>query len=160
MANVEKAKKIMKDSIKLSASLEDYLEAIYNLSADQSVARSKDIARTLTVSCASVTSALRTLAEKKLVNYKPYGYITLTDKGRKVAGRVVRRHDVLKQFFADVLGIDSDMAHEAACRAEHTLEPAITSRLTTFIDFLMRSQGDQGNLVQQFQHYCETVNED
>lgn len=151
---------MMKDSIKLSASLEDYLEAIYNLSADQSVARSKDIARVLGVSCASVTSALRTLAEKKLVNYKPYGYITLTDKGRKVAGRVVRRHDVLKQFFAGVLGIDADMAHEAACRAEHTLEPEITSRLTTFIDFLMRSQGEQGNLVQQFQHYCKTVNED
>lgn len=151
---------MIKDLIKLSASLEDYLEAIYNLSTDQSVARSKDIARALGVSCASVTSALRALAEKKLVNYKPYGYITLTDKGHKVAGRVVRRHDILKQFFADVLGIDADMAHEAACRAEHTLESQITSRLMTFIDFLMQPQGEQGNLVQQFHHYRGTVNED
>ena len=150
----------MKESTKLSASLEDYLEAIYNLSAEQSVARSKDIARVLDVSCASVTSALRTLSEKKLVNYKPYGYITLTEKGRKVAGRVVHRHDILKQFFADVLGVDPVMAHEAACRAEHMMEPEIVSRLTTFIDFLTQSQGGHGNLVQQFQRYWKTVNED
>ena len=150
----------MKESVKLSASLEDYLEAIYNLSAVQSVARSKDIARILEVSCASVTSAVRTLSDRKLVNYKPYGYITLTEKGRKVAGRVVRRHDILKQFFADVLGIDSAMAQEAACRAEHTMEPEITTRLTTFIDFLTQSQGSRGNLIQQFQHYRKTVNED
>lgn len=150
----------MKESIKLSASLEDYLEAIYNLSAEQSVARSKDIARVLEVSCASVTSALRTLSEKKLVNYKPYGYITLTEKGRKVAGRVVHRHDILKQFFADVLGVDPAMAHEAACRAEHTMEPEIMSRLTTFINFLTESQGDHENLIQQFERYWKTVNED
>ena len=107
-----------------------------------------------------MTSALRTLSDKKLVNYKPYGYITLTEKGHKVAGRVARRHDILKQFFADVLGIDSQVAHEAACRAEHTLEPEIMSRLTTFIDFLTQSQGNHENLVQQFQHYWKTANED
>jgi DtxR family transcriptional regulator, Mn-dependent transcriptional regulator len=145
----------MKQSLKLSSSLEDYLEAIYNLSAHQQVARSKDIAGMLGVSCASVTSALRNLSEKELINYKPYGYITLTDKGRKVAGKVVRRHDILTQFFAEVLGIDAETAQEAACRAEHTLEPEITSRLTAFIDFLTQSQQEDrhGNLVQQFQRY-------
>ncbi len=150
----------MKDTLKLSASLEDYLEAIYNLSADQSVARSKDIAQALAVSCASVTSALRTLAEKKLINYKPYGYITLTDRGRKVAGRVVRRHDILQQFFADVLGVDADTAQEAACKTEHAMEPEITARLTAFVDFLTRSEGGQDNLARQFQQYWKTANED
>jgi DtxR family Mn-dependent transcriptional regulator len=150
----------MRDTTKLSASLEDYLEAIYNLSAAQSVARSKDIAQVLAVSCASVTSALRTLADKKLVNYKPYGYITLTDKGRKLAVRVVRRHDILQQFFADVLGVQADMAQEAACRTEHAMEPEITARLTAFVDFLTRSQGSQDNLACQFQQYWKTTNED
>lgn len=149
----------MNESIKLSASLEDYLEAIYNLSAGQSVARSKDIARVLAVSCASVTSALRALSDKKLINYKPYGYITLTEKGQNVATKVVRRHNILTQFFADVLGIDSKTAQEAACRAEHTLEPEITSRLTAFIDFLTQSpqEIDNGSLVQQFRRYWESV---
>ena len=150
----------MQDTIKLSASLEDYLEAIYNLSVRESVARSKDIARMLAVSRASVTSALRALAEREMVNYKPYGYITLTEKGQKVAGRVVRRHDILKQFFAEVLGIDVQTAQDAACRAEHTLEPEITARLTAFIDFLTQDrQNDRVNLVGQFQQYWESLSE-
>lgn len=150
----------VKGSEKLSASLEDYLEAIYNLSAEQTVARSKDIAQSLDVSRASVTSALRALSEKELVNYKPYGYITLTDKGRNVAGRVAGRHDVLKQFFADVLGVDTAKAHQVACRAEHTMGPEITSRLTVLVDFLSQSGHDGKNLVQQFQHYWKNINDD
>ena len=147
-------------SEKLSASLEDYLEAIYNLSKVQTVARSKEIAQSLGVSRASVTSALQTLSEKGLVNYKPYGYITLTDKGRKLAARVAGRHDILKQFFADVLGVNAQKAHEAACRAEHTMGPDITSRLTTLVDFLSQSGDDGKNLIQKFQRYWENVNGD
>ena len=150
----------LKGSEKLSASLEDYLEAIYNLSQEQTVARSKEIAQTLGVSRASVTSALRALSEKGFVNYKPYGYITLTDKGHKLAGRVVRRHDILKQFFSDVLGVDATKAQQAACRAEHTMGPDITSRLTVLVDFLSQSGDDGGNLVQQFQHYWKNINDD
>ncbi|NLK42576.1 MAG: metal-dependent transcriptional regulator, partial [Planctomycetes bacterium] len=71
----------------LSASLEDYLEAIYVLLQSGNVARSKDIAEHLQVSAASVTGALRTLAERQLIHYKPYGYITLTDKGQQAASR-------------------------------------------------------------------------
>ena len=150
----------IKGSEKLSASLEDYLEAIYNLSEVQTVARSKEIAESLGVSRASVTSALRALSEKGLVNYKPYGYITLTDKGHRLAGRVAGRHDILKQFFADVLGVDAEKAHEVACRAEHTMGPDITSRLTVLVDFLSQSADDGGNLVQQFQDFWKNTNDD
>lgn len=145
---------------KLTDSLEDYLEAIYNLSGGQEVARSKDIAHSLDVSCASVTTALRTLSGKELVNYKPYGYITLTEKGRKLAGRIVRRHGILKHFFAEVLGLSPSTAHEAACRAEHTMGSDITTRLTAFVDFLTQTEGDGGNLIEQFHHYWKSVNED
>jgi len=147
-------------SEKLSASLEDYLEAIYNLSEVQKVARSKEIAQSLGVSQASVTSALQTLSEKGLVNYKPYGYITLTDRGHKLAARVAGRHDILMQFFADVLGVNVEKAHEVACRAEHAMGPDVTSRLTMLVDFLSQPVNDGGNLVQQFQNYWKRINED
>jgi DtxR family Mn-dependent transcriptional regulator len=113
----------------LSASLEDYLEAIFNLAGEFKVARSRDIAVVLGVSKASVTGALRLLKEKGLVNYKPYNYITLTEAGRTAAAEVVRKHNVLKSFFADVLGIDKDTAQQAACKAEHALGPKIISRI-------------------------------
>jgi DtxR family Mn-dependent transcriptional regulator len=118
----------------LSASLEDYLEAIFNLAGEFKVARSRDIAVVLGVSKASVTGALRLLKEKGLVNYKPYNYITLTEAGRTAAAEVVRKHNVLKSFFADVLGIDKDTAQQAACKAEHALGPKIISRINSVME--------------------------
>jgi DtxR family Mn-dependent transcriptional regulator len=113
----------------LSASLEDYLEAILNLTDQANVARSRDIAAELGVSRASVTGALRHLKEKGLVNYKPYAYVTLTEAGRAAAAEVVRKHDTLKSFFIDVLGIDKNTAQQAACRAEHALGPKVIARI-------------------------------
>ena len=75
---------------KLSASQEDYLEAIFNLFNTGAVVRSKDIAKSLEVGMSSVTGALRSLGEKKLINYKPYEYITLTDSGQKVAALIAK----------------------------------------------------------------------
>lgn len=144
---------------KLSASLEDYLEAIYHLTVQQDVARSKDIADSMGVSRASVTGALRALSEKGLVHYKPYGYTTLTEKGRQAAGRVARRHEILSQFFEDLLGVDAATAETAACKAEHTLGPEITARLMAFVEFLSQTQDDGKDVAQQFQAYWETLNE-
>lgn len=140
--------------IKLSASLEDYLEAIFNLSSANKVARSKDIAEMLKVSRASVTGALRTLAARGLVNYKPYGLTTLTEAGAETAERVVKRHNVIKSFFVDVLGVDETVAQEAACRAEHALGPEIINRLLRFIEFV--DSGSKGaNLSRRFKRFCE-----
>ena len=69
-------------SDKLSASLEDYLEAIYWATVEHGAARAKEIALRLGVRAASVTGALRTLAEKKFINYAPYELITLTEAGQ------------------------------------------------------------------------------
>ena len=120
----------------LSASLEDYLEAILNLTAGEDVARSKDIAVTLNVARSSVTGALKLLARKDLINYKPYGYVTLTPAGLAAARKVARKHDILKSFFTDVLGVDDAIAHEAACRAEHALGQHIVGRLGQFSEFV------------------------
>ncbi len=142
---------------KLSASLEDYLEAIYHLTAGQEVARSKDIAEAMKVSRASVTGALKTLSEKGMVHYKPYGYATLTEKGQPVARRVVRRHEILTRFFGELLGADPSIAQAAACRAEHTLGPEITARLMAFIEFVSKTQDDGQDITKQFQQYWERL---
>ena len=136
---------------KLSASLEDYLEAIYHLTAGQEVARSKDIAERMKVSRASVTGALKTLSEKKLVHYKPYGCATLTEKGWQTARRVAGRHEILTRFFEDILGAEASTAQAAACRAEHSLGPEITARLMAFVEFVSKRQDDGQDITKQFQ---------
>ena len=70
---------------KLSSSLEDYLEAIYNEVVKQGYAKVTDISNMLNVKKASVTGALNQLSSKKLINYMPYSSITLTPEGEKKA---------------------------------------------------------------------------
>ncbi|MFP4055672.1 MAG: metal-dependent transcriptional regulator [Candidatus Brocadiia bacterium] len=122
----------------LSASLEDYLEAIYHLVQAHRVARVKDIAARLDVQMPSVTTALRALAARDLVHHDPYSYVTLTQEGEEVAREVVRRHEVLTHFLADFLGVERSVADRNACHLEHAIEPVVLERLVGFIDFAER----------------------
>ena len=123
-------------SERLSDSLEDYMEAIFHIEVKKHAARAKDIADRLQVSNSSVTGALRLLSEKGLVNYAPYDIITLTDKGRELAKRVVWKHKTLHNFFVNVLGVESDEAEETACKMEHGVSKSVLERIHDFSDFL------------------------
>lgn len=136
--------------IKLSASLEDYLEAIYLLSQKGKVARSKDIAQMLNVARPSVTGALRTLTNKNLIHYKPYGFISLTEKGHRLAVQVVQRHDALKTFLVDILGVDAQTAQQTACLAEHAFRGQVICRLKAYLEFLSKT-----DCAQKFQRYYQ-----
>jgi DtxR family Mn-dependent transcriptional regulator len=135
--------------------LEDYLEAIFNLTGESNVARSKDIASSLGVSKASVTGALRILKQKGLANYKPYDFVTLTEDGKDAAAKVLRKHNILKSFFINVLGVDADIAQKAACKAEHTLGPEVIARLLSFIQFVTNSRKNGHDLAAEFECFCE-----
>ena len=137
----------------LSASQEDYLEAIYNLTIQNEVARSKDIATALGVAKPSVTGALRMLSEKKLVNYKPYGYVTLTPQGRRQAKAVAEKHKIIKSFFVDILGVEKTTAGVAACKAEHALGPQIIDLLLAFSEFVSQNSIDGDGLAKKFNKY-------
>jgi len=147
-------------SANLSASLEDYLEAIFNLASESNIARSKDIAKSLGVSRASVTGALRVLKKKGLANYKPYDYVTLTESGQATAAEIAKRHKILKSFFINVLGVELDVAQQAACRAEHALGPGIIAKLLCFIEFVTQSSENGNDVVEEFRKFCKTRNKE
>ena len=139
---------------KLTASLEDYLEVILNLSAGGSPARSRDIASSLEVSRSSVTGALKELATRSLINYRPYGYITLTDTGMREAQRIADKHDIIAAFFVNILGVDKPVAQKAACKAEHALGPKIVGRLLSFVKFVSENNNNGFDLAGKFEQYC------
>jgi DtxR family Mn-dependent transcriptional regulator len=112
-------------SIELSASQEDYLEAIFFLSENEGGVRPECIAERMKVVTASVTGALKMLAEKGLINYAPYASVTLTDRGREIAGRIAVKHEALLHFFTQVLGIDSAEAY--FCKAQGCEQPRCTT---------------------------------
>ena len=145
----------MTDPQQLSASLEDYIEAIYHIITEKQVARGKDITARLAVSGASVTEALRALSRRGLINYAPYEVITLTNQGREIAEDVIRRHNSLKQFFTDVLAIEEALAEEGACKIEHTAPPEIINRMVDFIKFLEVCPRGGKDLITGFANFCQ-----
>ncbi|MCU0555532.1 MAG: metal-dependent transcriptional regulator, partial [Syntrophales bacterium] len=126
----------MTSTVMLTASLEDYLETIFHIIAEKQVARPRDIARQLNVSYASVTGALRALADKGLIHYSPYDVVTLTAEGNTAAQDVVHRHEVLRNFFVQVLAVNERDADEAACKMEHSIPDIILERFIQFAKFV------------------------
>lgn len=144
----------MSEPAQLSASLEDYIEAIYHIIDEKQVARGKDISSRLEVSGASVTEALRALSKKGLINYAPYEVITMTPEGREAAEDVIRRHNALKQFFTDVLAVEEPIAEQGACRIEHIAPHQIITRMIDFIQFLTICPRGGKELTEGFARFC------
>ena len=139
---------------KLTSSKEDYLEAIWALESEDRVARVRDIAARLDVGKSAVTAALKSLAERNLVNYDPYEFITLTDRGRELAKEVDRRHQVLRRFLVEVLGLEAEVAEANACRMEHVVDNVVLQRLTDFAEFVERGSPDEQKRMKSFLKRC------
>ena len=129
---LEQIKKMGFKLKKLTASQEDYLEAIFEISEKKMAARPKDIATQMKVKASSVTNALKTLAGMGLINYAPYDFVTLTESGRELALDICQRHNALKEFLIHVLGIEQQEADEAACNMEHSVPRPVVDRLVSY----------------------------
>ena len=117
----------------LSESLEDYLETILELQTKNTVARSKDIAEKMDIKRGSVTGMLKKLAAQKFIHYEPYGYVTLTPSGKKIAQEIESRHIFLKDFLFRILEVDEKTADETACRMEHAMDKVTFKKFQQFV---------------------------
>lgn len=125
----------------VSPTLQDYLETILHLVKREGAARTGDIADNMSVHKSTVTAALRNLLSKDLINYAPYGLITLTPLGRQVAEEVSRRHEGIYAFLTDILQVSDDLADSNACRLEHAIDREVFGRLIQFAEFIRRQPG-------------------
>lgn len=128
---------------KLSVSLEDYIEEIYNQVLKNGQAKVTAIAGTLKVKKASVTGALNILAEKKLINYAPYSPITLTPEGEKIAKDILTKHENLSEFFMEVLGIEREEAVETACKMEHIVSDKLFDNMVKLTEYVKSDLKDK-----------------
>ncbi len=132
----------MSKKIEISASLEDYLEAIYLFQKENRQARTSQIAEHLSVKKSSVSEALRNLNELNLINYKPYAPITLTSDGIKVAQNIVEKHNLLVKFFSKALMLEEEDAADFACQIEHIMSDDTTRRLKIFLAALDKEENN------------------
>lgn len=125
----------------ISASLEDYLESILMIQTRSGRVRVKDLAESIEVKAPSVIEALAALRKKGLVIHERYGAVELTSAGLQLAQKIYRRHETLKKFFHEVLGVQESLAEIDACRIEHYLSREATDRILAFIRFVETSSG-------------------
>jgi len=137
----------------LTSTMEDYLEAIFNLFLEKRAIRVKDIATKMNVKMPTVTNMLKILGERGFINYEKYEYVELTEEGIRIGREMQRRHDVFFKFLTEVLKINSITANEEACRMEHTLSPETMASLTDFIEFVQTCPRAGESWLNNFEQY-------
>lgn len=136
----------------LSASLEDYLEAIVERVDEHGHAHTRDIANCLNVKMPSVTNALRILAGNGFIEYQPNQPVILTEKGMERAREILRRHHLLQDFFTCLLGLPEEESGEMACKMEHLVNPHGIERLSILSEAIQHRED-----CQALRNYLEEV---
>jgi DtxR family Mn-dependent transcriptional regulator len=133
--------------------MEDYLETIFDLDKEKKAVRVKDIAKRMDVKMPTVSSMLKTLNDRGLVNYEKYEYVELTKDGSDVGKEIRRRHEILLKFLTEVLKIGRQIADVEACKMEHALSAATLDSLTDFMAFIQTCPRAGHSWLQNFEDY-------
>lgn len=137
----------------LTSAIENYLEAIFNLSREKRAVRVKDIAGRLGVRMPTVSSMLKTLSKRKFIDYEKYEYIELTDTGYAVGKEIHRRHHILRSFLMGILNIEPETADEEACKMEHAVSEATLDRFVDFMEFIQSCPRAGLSWLDRFEEY-------
>ncbi len=124
-----------------SQSAEDYLERIHELIEEKGYARVVDIASSLGIKQASVTSMVQKLGDLGYLNYEKYRGLILTDKGRAVAAKIQKRHETLSRFFS-LFDLDKKTQQHDIEGIEHHLSPDTLCVLSDLADYFEKSPAD------------------
>jgi DtxR family Mn-dependent transcriptional regulator len=117
----------------LTRSVEDYLKALYRLSAPGRTASTSEIAQRLELSPASVSGMVKRLSEQGLLEHVPYKGVQLTPDGRRAALRMLRRHRLIEAYLVAFLGYTWDTVHEEAERLEHAVSDTMIKRMAAVL---------------------------
>lgn len=120
----------------MTNSEENYLKAIYHLSLNSDAGVSTNsIAGVIESKPSSVTDMIQKLADKGLVSYKKYQGVLLTEKGKKAAINIIRKHRLWEVFLVEKLGFAWDEVHDIAEQLEHIHSEKLIDTLDEFLDF-------------------------
>ncbi|AFN03639.1 metal-dependent transcriptional regulator [Pyrococcus furiosus DSM 3638] len=117
---------------------EEYLETMYILQKNKGVIRVKDIAKMMRVKPPTVVEALKKLRDKGFVKYEEHEHILLTEKGLEVAKKTYSKHQLLTEFFINILGIPPEIAERDACQFEHYVSEVTVHRIREFISYIQQ----------------------
>jgi Mn-dependent DtxR family transcriptional regulator len=122
-----------KNTDKLTFTMENYLEAVYDLSDENPGVRLTDVASRLSVTKSTANAAIAALAGRKLVEAGHYSRIYLTHSGMTMASKIAEKHKIIRQFFLKTLNVDLGTADVDACAIEHVISDESLDAMKEFL---------------------------
>jgi len=113
---------------------ENYLKALFSYANEQGEVSVKDLSEKLDIKMPTVTSMMKKLSAKGLVNYTSYKPLKLTAKGKKAAGIIIRKHRLTEMYLVEKMGFGWENVHEIAEQMEHVKSPDLFDRMDELLD--------------------------
>lgn len=114
---------------------ENYLKALFLLSNERGEVNVNDLSKHLDIKMPTVTSMMKRLSAKKLVNYESYKPLKLTESGKKEAALVIRKHRLTEMYLVEKMGFGWDQVHEIAEQIEHIQAPEFFAKMDELLGF-------------------------
>jgi len=128
-----------------TASVQDYLAAIYDLGSTGRPVIGARLAKHMGISAPAVTESMHRLVRGGWVRVGRGKELALTTRGREIAEVMARRHRLLERWLTDTLGLNWTDAHAEAHRLEHAISPRVEDRLAELLG--MPSTCPHGNPI-------------
>jgi DtxR family Mn-dependent transcriptional regulator len=119
----------------ISLTEENYLKALFNLAKNAGEVNVNELSKQLEIKMPTVTSMMKKLAEKKLVHYESYKPLRLTEKGKKEAALVVRKHRLTEMYLVDKMGFGWEEVHDIAEQVEHVRSAVFFDKIDELLGF-------------------------
>ena len=118
----------------LSLTEENYLKTLYHLGMGESEVSVLDLSVGLSIKMPTVNSMVKKLSEKGLVNYEKYRPLSLTEKGKKEAGLIIRKHRLTEIYLVEKMGFAWDEVHEIAEQVEHIKSATFFNKISEILN--------------------------
>lgn len=138
---------IKKEKRLLTSAMEDYLEMIYRNREEAGYMRINILAERLNVRPSSATKMVQKLAQNGFVDYKKYGIITLTEKGKKLGKFLLERHNIIEKFLRSI-GIIENLLLET-----ELIEHNVSVDTLRSIDHLNNFFEEHPEIAKKLEHY-------
>lgn len=113
---------------------ENYLKALFSLSNDQGEVNVNELSRHLDIKMPTVSSMMKKLSDKALVDYQKYKPVRLTEKGRSEAAQIIRKHRLTEMFLVEVMGFGWEEVHDIAEQIEHVKSPELFLKMDEILE--------------------------
>jgi DtxR family Mn-dependent transcriptional regulator len=114
---------------------ENYLKALFNIANETGEVNVTELSKRLDIKMPTVTSMMKKLSEKKLVHYESYKPLNLTEKGKKEAGLIIRKHRLTEMFLVDKMKIGWEDVHDIAEQIEHIQSPVFFEKMDELLGY-------------------------